>query len=64
MYKNHEGYRDHTAGEAIRRVMKHTQKKKDQRLRYQIGELESLHSLIKGLNHEQPESNTKQPENA
>lgn len=38
-YINHEGYRDPTAGEAIRRVEKQCRKKKrSSRLTYRIGE--------------------------
>lgn len=38
-YKNHEGYHDPTAGEAIRRTeQQHRKKKRSSRLTYRIGE--------------------------
>ena len=36
MYKNHEGYPDPTAGEAIRNVMREYRKKQRKKQRYQL----------------------------
>lgn len=45
MYKNHEGYKDITAGKAIERVIK--SKESAQKLRYKIGQTETLKTFRK-----------------
>lgn len=51
-YRNHEGYIDRIAGEAIQRVdrqIKHSKKVKSKILTYQIGEVPAFRETVRGL---------------